>query len=127
MALIGNTVNVSVPTVGTTTESYVRSSGNQFLTTAYTIGAADYTATLTLRPAGSFSSTRSFGYTTRIAPSSLDDPGTLTKGGLTVAINVSWANGAVVSQSEMAKFVRYSLSAMLHASLIEDLSLGTAL
>jgi hypothetical protein len=127
MALIGNTINVSIPTVGTTTESYTRSSGNLFLTTAYTVGAVDYTATLQLRPAGSLSSTRNFGYTARIAPSSLDDPGSLTKGGVTVAVNVSWTNGSVMTTTELVDFVKESISVALVTDLISDLSVGIAL
>ncbi len=124
---VGNTINVSVPAVGTTVESFTRSNGNTFICSAFTIGGTDYTANLNLRPAQAFAAKKSFGLTARISPSFADDPGTRTKGAVTVAVNISWADGSVMTTAEMSKFVKNSMSAFLHSNLIEDLSSGIAL
>ena len=124
---VGNTINVSVPVVGTTTESFTRSNGNSFITSAYTVNSVDYIATLDLRSAKSVANSKSFGITMRLDPSIADDPGSVTKGAVSCTINVATRPGSVVSKTEMAKFVRATLSAMLHSNLIEDLNDGIAL
>ena len=124
---IGNTVNVSVPVVGTTTESFTRSNGNKFLCSAYTVGGSDYIATLDLRPAAPVASSKSYGLTVRLDPSIADDPGSITKGAVTCAINVSARPGSVANKAECVKLVRAALSAALASNLLEDLHDGIAL
>ncbi len=124
---IGNTVNVSVPVVGTTTESFTRSNGNKFLCSAYTVNSVDYIATLDLRPAASVAANKSFGLTLRLDTSIGDDPGSITKGACTAVINVSARPGSVVTKAECAKLVRAALAAALQSNLIEDLYDGIAL
>ncbi len=124
---VGNTINVSIPVVGTTLETFQRSSGNAFVTTAYTINSVDYSSTLSLRNSQVLTGSKAFGLTARIDPSLGDDPGVVSKGACTVAINVQWRPGSVMTNAEMSKFVRTALSAALHANLLEDLSNGVAL
>ncbi len=124
---VGNTINISVPVVGTTVESFTRTSNNTFLAAAYTVGSTDLLATLSLRPATTLASNKSYGLTMRVDASIADDPGTLTKGACTVSINVQCKPGTLMTKSAIAAAVRHSLSSMLHASLIEDLHDGIAL
>ena len=124
---IGNTIDVSVPTVGTTVESFTRSTGNTFYTGSYTIGGSDYPATISLRSADPFGSSRQFGGTMRLNLAYADDPGTLTKGAVTVSLNVQCRPGTVLGKSQIAAAVRHQLSAFLKAGLIEDLYEGVAL
>ncbi len=124
---VGNTINVSIPVVGTTVETYTRSNGNQFSSTAYTISSVDYPATLNVRPANALGTSRRFGISTRVRPSDQNDPGTVTKGSCAVSINVDAQIGSAMTATELAKFIRHSLSAALHSNLIEDLSNGVAL
>ncbi len=123
---VGNTINYSVPVVGTTVGSFDRANNNVFRED-YTSAGGSYPTTFTLRAAGPISTLKRFGASAKVRPADFDDPGTLTKGGCTVSINIDASPGAVMTRAEITEFVRYSLSMMLHANLIEDLYDGVAL
>ncbi len=123
---IGNTINYSVPVVGTTVGDFSRSNNSSFLD-AYTAAGGSYPAVLNIRPAAAISTTKRFGVSFKVKPSDVDDPGTVTKGGCTVSINIDATPGSVMTKAEVAEFVRYALSLALHANLIEDLYDGVSL
>ncbi len=121
---IGNTIDYSVPTVGTKVGDFSRSNQSSFLE-AYTAATGSYPAVLVIRPAAAISTLKRFGISAKVRPSDSDDPGTVTKGGCTVSINIDATPGAVMTKAEIAEFTRYALSCMLHSNLIEDLYDGT--
>ncbi len=123
---IGNTINYSIPTVGTTVGDFSRSNNSSFLD-AYTAAGGSYPATLAIRPATAISTRKRFGISTKVRPSDGDDPGTFTKGSASVSINMDVAPGSVMTKAEAAEFIRYSLSVLLHSNLIEDLYDGNSL
>ncbi len=123
---IGNSIDYSIPTVGTTVGTVNRSTGNTF-TGTYVGVSGDHTAILSVRPASPNARNRQFGITMRVDPSLADDPGVQTKGACTVAINISTKLGTTMTAAEVAEFTRKTLSAALKANLIEDLCAGTSL
>ena len=125
---VGNTINYSIPVVGTTVSNVARINGNTFQEVGYSIGGGAYPCQVTLRPAGSNSKgNRRFGVTFIVRPNSQDDPGVITKGAVTVSVNIDTVLGSVVTTTNMASAVRHSLSVMLHSNLIEDLCNGAGL
>ncbi len=123
---VGNTINYSIPVVGTTVGDFSRSDSRSFLET-YTAAGGSYPAVLSIRPAKPIATVKSFGITTRVRPSDVDDPGTVTKGNATMSININATPGSVMTKAEIAEFIRYSLSTLLHSNLIEDLYDGVSL
>lgn len=125
---VGNTINYSIPVVGSTVASFARSDGNQFLKTDYAIGGSPYPATFTIRPSSTaVTNKRRFGVTFVTKPSASDNPGSLTLGTVTVSVNIDAVLGSAVTTTNLAAAVRHALAATLHSALIEDLSQGTAL
>ncbi len=118
---IGNTINYSIPAVGTTVDSFARSSTNSFLDATYTAATGSFPATLTIRQAKQIATKKTYGLTCRIKPSDVDDPGTVTKGDCTVSLNIVATPGSIMTKAEISEFIRYTLSAALHANLLEDL------
>ncbi len=123
---IGNSIDFSIPTTGTKVGDFSRSNNSTFIE-AYTAAGGSYPATLNIRPAQAISTLKRFGASVKVRPSDQDDPGTLTKGGCSVSINIDATPGTVMTKAEIAELVRYSLSIMLHANLIEDLYDGVTL
>jgi hypothetical protein len=123
---VGNTINYSVPVVGTTVETFDRSNGNAFYV-AYTQAGGSYPATLNLRPASALSVTKKFGVSVKLKPSEQDDPGVITKGSATISFNVDAIQGSVLTKAEICELARYALSCVLHTSLLEDLYDGVSL
>lgn len=123
---VGNTINYSIPTVGTTVGSIARSSGNQFSGT-YAGFSGSYPVAMTLRPANSMALTKRYGLSSVIRPSDYDDPGSFSKGRASVSFNVDAIIGSSVTAGELAEFARYVLSMQLHSSLLEDLANGISL
>jgi hypothetical protein len=117
---VGSTINYSVPVVGTTVETFDRSTANAFRVD-YTQAGGTYPAVLTIRPAGEPSTLKRFGVTGKVRPADFDDPGSLTKGGCTVNINIDAVPGSVMTRAEIIEFTRYIFSTALHANLIENL------
>ncbi len=122
---VGSTINFSIPVVGTTVSAFTRVAGNIF-TAAMTL-TSSWTASLVIRAAGVQTTNARFGLVMRIKPSDNDDPGTLTKGNVTVSINIDAQKGTEITSANLAKAVRYALSTALHSNLIEDLSNGQSL
>ncbi len=123
---IGNSINYSIPVVGTTVGDFSRSNNSTFLE-AYTAASGSYPATLTIRPASSISTLKRFGVSVKVRPSDQDDPGSFTKGGCTMSVNIDATPGSIMTKAEIAEFVRHSLSLLLKADLIEDLYDGISL
>ena len=123
---VGNTINYSIPVVGTTVGSLARASGNLF-TGTYAGFSGSYPVSMTLRPANSMALSKRYGLSSVIRPSDYDDPGSFSKGRASVSINVDAVVGSSVIASELSEFVRYVLSMQLHSSLIEDLANGISL
>ncbi len=122
---IGSTINTSIPTVGTTVDTLNRVDTRVFMGT-YTGVSGGYPVKLDLRTASVLGNTKNFGLTMRVTPSQNDDPGSLSKGNATCAINVSGVVGSVITPGELAEFVRYALSVALKSNLIEDLMSGNS-
>ncbi len=123
---VGNTIPTSIPAVGTTVDTLTRSSGNTFVADK-TTGSKTGQVILSLRGAQAGAAKRRFGATYRYGLTTSDDPGALTNGAISVSINIEAALGTTLTATEHAKHVRYALSAMLKASLVEDLMSGTVL
>ncbi len=123
---VGNTINYSIPVVGTTVGSVLRANGNSFVGT-YAGFTGSYPVTLTLRPASSLLSTKRYGLSFVVKPSVNDDPGIVSKGRASVSLNIDASIGSVVTAAELAEFVRYALSQGLHSNLLEDLANGISL
>ncbi len=124
---VGNSINYSVPVVGTTVGTMTRIQGSTFSHSAYSIASNTYPITVTLRSAGIQSKRRRFGATIVLRPDVNDDPGVLTKGSVSVSVNIDTSIGSVVSITNLPAVVRHALSTLLHSNLIEDLSQGTSL
>lgn len=120
---IGSSINYSVPTTGTTVGTMQKVLEGIF-SDGITIGSTDYPAMLSLRPAQVISKRKRFGATYRVSPSTLDDPGSLTKGSLSVSVNIDATVGSVLTEAEIVTQVKYALSTLLAANIISDLSLG---
>jgi len=123
---VGNTINYSIPVVGSTVGDFARSNGNQF-TESYTSAGGSYPATLSLRPAGPLARSKKFGLSVKLRPSEQDDPGTVTKGSATISVNIDAVQGSVMTKTEIVELARYCLSTALHSNLLEDLHDGVAL
>jgi hypothetical protein len=124
---VGNTINYSIPVVGTTVSSLTRVQGNTFLKDAYSIGGSSFPATLLLRPAGAQAIRRRFGVTFAVRPDATDAPGSFTQGSLSISLNVDSRFGSIVDDGDRATAIRHFLSTLLHSNLIEDLGTGVAL
>ncbi len=124
---VGNTINYSIPVVGSTVSSVARAHGDSFSKDTYSIGGGTFPILVTLRGSSALGARKRFGATITVRPSVGDDPGTLTKGSATVSVNIDAQMGSVVDATDLAAFVRHSLSMMLHSNLIEDLSSGITL
>ena len=124
---VGNTINYSVPVVGTTVAALTRSQGNTFLQTAYSIGGSTFPATLVLRPSSSQAARRRFGATFLVRPDVTDSPGILTQGSLTVSLNIDSKFGSIVDDGDRSTAIRHFLSTLLHSNLLEDLGQGISL
>jgi len=123
---VGNTINYSIPVTGATVGSVTRNNGNQF-TGTYAGFTGTYPVSVSLRPANNLSLTKRYGYSTIVKPSAYDNPGTFSLGRAAVSVNIDSAIGSVLTLSELAEFVRYTLAVGLHANLCEDLANGISL
>ncbi len=123
---VGNSINYSIPVVGTTVGTYDRGTGNVFVED-YTSAGGSYPSTLSIRPAKPISTRKSFGISTKVRPADVDDPGTVTKGSASVSINIEAVPGTVMTRLEITEFIRYTLSIALKSSFLEDLYDGISL
>lgn len=122
---IGSSINVSVPTVGTTVESLAKAR-DAFFTGNMTISSNDYPFTLSLRPAGTpTSNRRRFGATYKVSPADSDAPAVSSKGSCTVSVNIDANIGTVITAAELENQVLYALSAMLSTDVIGNLLAGS--
>jgi len=122
---IGSSINTSIPVIGTTVDTLAKSRQGLFQGKT-TISSVDFPTALSLRPAGSaLYNRRRFGVTYQVKPADTDTPVTSDKGSLTVSVNIDAVVGSVISNAELAKQVRYALSAVLASTLVEQLSTGS--
>ena len=117
---IGNSVNYSIPVVGTTVGAFDRIDTKTFYED-YTAATGSFPASMVIRPAQSLSTTKRLGVTFKVRPSDFDNPGTVTQGSASVSINIDAVPGSIMTKAEIAEFTRYALSAMLSSTLIESL------
>jgi len=122
---IGSSVNVSIPVVGTTVETLSRAREALF-NGAMTIGGTDYPMTLALRPVGNpLLNRRRLGLTFKVNPAETNAPTTSDKGSVSVSLNIDASIGSVINAAELAKQIRYALSAALASTLLENLIDGS--
>jgi len=122
---IGSTINVSIPVVGTTVETFDKVRDGLY-SNAMTIASTDYPATIAIRPTGNILDPRKrTGLTYKVSPSKNDEPIASAKGSLSVSINIDATTGTVITTAELAKQVRFALSAMLASTLVETLVAGS--
>ncbi len=122
---IGSSINVSIPVVGTTVETLAKARETLF-TGAMTIGGTDYPMTLALRPTGNpLLNRRRLGLTFKVNPAETVAPDTSDKGSLSVSLNIDASIGSVITAAELAKQIRYALSAALASTLLENLIDGS--
>jgi len=122
---IGSSINTSIPTIGTTVDTLTKSRQG-FYQGKTTITSVDFPTALSLRPAGSaMFNRRRFGATYQVKPADTVSPVTSDKGSLTVSVNIDATVGSVITNAELAKQVRYALSALLASTLVEQLSTGS--
>ena len=121
---IGATINLSIPVTGTTVDSLTKSREGIYVG-GYTLSSVDWPNMFVVRPATVLSTRKRFGATYKINPSLNDDPGTASKGSVSVSINIDAVVGSVITSAELANQVRYALSAFLSSTLVETLRDGS--
>ena len=122
---VGSSINVSIPVIGTTVETAAKAREGYFVG-AMTISGTDYPFTISLRPAGNaLLNRRRLGVTFKVNPSETDAPSTSAKGSCTASLNVDASIGTIMTAPELAKQIRYALSAILASTLLENLIDGS--
>jgi hypothetical protein len=121
---IGTTIVYSTPVVGTTSGTLSLANTGVYQEVQET-GDVDVPIRLTLRASDGVGTRRSFGATWKFDPSSTDAPGSQSKGGLTVSLNVNARLGSVMTSSETCEEIRQFMAAMLKSGLLEDLLAGS--
>lgn len=117
---IGSSINVSLPSVGTTVHTLAKAILSRF-TKTLTVSSEEAPIDLRLRAAAIGQRTKAFGLTYKYDPSINDSGSDAGSGAVTCSINVNARPGAVLTKAEIANHIRYALSAALKANLIEDL------
>lgn len=121
---IGNTVNLSIPVVGTTVDSVAKARDGLYIGD-FTVGGETFTSSLTLRPAAAQGARKRFGATYKLWPAVPAGPATASKGSVTVSVNIDSEIGSQLTGGELASQVRYALAAMLSSTLVETLRDGS--
>lgn len=124
---VGNSINYSIPVVGSTVATFARAEGNVFTLSTYSVGGGSYPAKFVIRGVNNAAKRKRFGITFQTTPSSLDDPGSLTKGSATVSVNIDALMGSIIDNGDLANVIRHSLSMSLHSNLFEDLMTGVTI
>lgn len=121
---IGNTVVISLPALGTTVKTLAKAKDGVYL-----IDVTDGTNTapyvLNLRESARTSTFRSLSGTFRYNPSMNDSPAAIPCGRVSVSINCNAQLGSILDRGELLNCIRYALSAMLQANLLEALVDGS--
>lgn len=121
---IGSTINYSVPAVGTTVATLNKVKDGLY-TLDVELGDVDVPIRLELRPAGVNSLRRRFGASWKFQPNVLDTLDALTKGKVSVSLNIDATLGSTITTTALANHVRWALGALLKSSLLEDLMAGS--
>jgi polyisoprenoid-binding protein YceI len=121
---IGSSINVSLPTVGTTVHTLAKANVGKFSKTV-TVSSEDAQIVLTLRAASMTSRFKSLGATYKYDPSINDSPNDARSGSVTVSVNVNASVGAVLTRAEVLNHIRYALSGALKTDLLEALFDGS--
>jgi len=121
---IGNTVVVSVPTVGATVHTLAKAKDGEYLVDV-TDGTNIAPVSLHLRPSKRTSTFRSLSAVYRYNPSINDVPASAPCGRISVSINVNGQLGSIIERTDMLNHVKYALSSVLQANLLEALVDGT--
>jgi hypothetical protein len=117
---IGSSINVSLPSVGTTVHTLDKAMVAKFQKTL-TVSSEDAPIVLTLRAAAAESRTKGLGLTYKYNPSINDSGSDANSGSVTVTMNVNASIGAVLTRAEVLNHIRYALSAALKTDLLEAL------
>lgn len=121
---IGSTINVSVPTVGTTVHTLDQTKLGQYHK-SLTVSSEIADVVLNLRPSQLGSNNKGLGLSYSYNPSINDSPNDAASGRVAVQINCTARVGAVLTRAEILNHIRYALSAALKTSLLEDLYDGS--
>lgn len=121
---IGATVNISIPVTGTTVDSLAKTRDGLYVGD-FSLGGNLYPNMLVYRTANVLTNRKRFGATYKISPSMNDDPGSISKGTVSVSINIDAVVGSVITSAELANQVRYALSAFLASTVVETLRDGS--
>jgi hypothetical protein len=117
---IGASINVSLPSVGTTVHTLDKAREAKFQKTL-TVSSEDAPIVLTLRAATAETRNKALGLTYRYNPQINDSGSDANSGQITCSINVSATVGAVLTRAEILNHIRYALSAALKTDLLEAL------
>lgn len=121
---IGSTINFSIPVVGTTVDTL-----NKFRESLFSVpidvGGVDVPIVVQLRAANIQGFQKRFGATWKYNPGVLDASSAVTKGRISVSVNVDATLGSEIDHDELVLHVRYALSTLLASSLLEDLRDGS--
>jgi len=121
---IGATINYSIPVVGSTVDT-LNKVKESLWTDSISVGGVDVPVTLQLRAASLASFNRRYSAVWKFNPSVLDAAGASTKGRITISVNVDSTLGTEITASAHANQVRWALSTLLAATLIESLRDGS--
>lgn len=121
---IGSTINFSVPVVGTTVDTLDKFREALF-STPISVGGTDVPIVVQLRAANIQGFQKRFGVSWKFNPAVLDASSAVTKGRISVSVNVDATLGSEIDSAKVALQVRYALSTLLASSLIESLRDGS--
>jgi hypothetical protein len=120
---IGATVVDSIPVVGSTVHTFDKLKDLRYVEYV-TVGSMSVPVTLTFRTSSVGNRDRNFGCTLKFDPGLYDPADAVPAGRITVSLNVAASEGDDMTPAAIANYVRYTLGALLQASLIETLRDG---
>jgi len=121
---LGASIVDSIPTVGSTVHTFDKLKDLNYVE-LISVGGVDVVAKLDLRTSSLGAGRTRFGGTLKYNPGILDVASAVTKGRITVSLNVDASLGTELTPSAVADFTRYLMGAMLKATLIEALRDGS--
>lgn len=121
---LGSSIVDSIPTVGSTVHTFDKLKDLQYVE-QISVGGTDVPAKLSLRTSSVGGNRTRFGGTLSYSPSILDIASAVSKGRITVTLNVDASFGSEITPTATADFTRYLMGAMLKATLIEALRDGS--
>lgn len=124
MTAIGSSFNASPATTGSTSYTFSRV-GDASFTSSVEEGDIDVDRVVTLRPASTTTLVRRFGAVEKFNPSILDVSGSITKGRISISLNVDAILGSEMSTSDITAEIHNFFGALLDGDVVSNLVNGS--